>query len=56
MDDDLRYIINPKELDVNDLYDFLVYQCKYFDVVLLGLMLNSSKELITNMKKELKNE
>ena len=52
MNNNLRYTINPNELNVPDLYNFLVHNCKYFDVVILALMLNNSKELIEQMKKD----
>lgn len=52
MNKETTFIITPSELDVEHLYDFLIHNCKYFDVVMLALMLNSSKELIAELKKE----
>lgn len=49
---ELRFEIRPSELNVNDLYEYLIHNCKYFDVVMLALMLNSSKELIAEIKKD----
>ena len=52
MKDEIKYVIIPSKLDVKDLYKFLIHNCKYFDIVILALMLNSSKELIEQMKKD----
>ena len=49
---EIYYEIRPSELDINSLYEFLIHNCKYFDVVMLALMLNSSKDLIAELKKE----
>lgn len=44
--EELKYTITPSKLDINSLYEFLIHNCNYFDVVVLALMLNDSKELI----------
>ena len=51
MGDELKYTIIPSQLNINDLYEFLIHNCKYFDIVMLALMLNQSKELIAELKK-----
>lgn len=56
MNEEIRFEIRPSKLNVNDLYEFLIHNCKYFDVVMLALMLNSSKELIEEIKKDSDNK
>lgn len=55
MREELTYTIKPSELNINALYDFLVHHCKFYDVVILALMLNQSKELIAELKESEKN-
>lgn len=51
MTEELGYQIVPSRLNVNELYEFLIHNCNYFDVVILALMLTDSKELIKEMRK-----
>lgn len=51
MNDESIYTIVPSGLNINDLYEFLIHNCKYFDIIMLALMLNQSKELIAELKK-----
>ena len=53
---EIRFEIRPTKLNVNDLYEYLIHNCNYFDVVMLALMLNSSKELIAELKKDSDNK
>lgn len=50
--EELRFEIRPSELNVNELYEYLIHNCNYFDVAILALMLNSSKELIAELRRE----
>ena len=52
MNKETIFTITPSELNVEHLYEYLIHNCNYFDVVMLALMLNQSKELIAELKKE----